>query len=121
MITACCSVAKLAPDIAPGGEEFPYSSSTFVRHVFGLDPIAAGRGDPGACVRLRLCAGQPRRRACPDAGGERARRVEIGYFITRPGHGDELRYRSALRDLFTLTTGGTRTTLVLGSADKAFA
>jgi hypothetical protein len=44
-----------------------------------------------------------------------------GYFLTRPGHGDELRYRSTLRDLFTLTTGGTRTTLVLGSADKAFA
>jgi hypothetical protein len=46
--------------------------------------------------------------------GERARRVEIGYFLTRSGRGDELRYRSTLRDLLTLTTGGTRTTLVLG-------
>jgi hypothetical protein len=108
--------------MASGGEDFPYS----VKH---LRPARlrlgshrrSPRSDPGACVRLRLCAGQPRRRACPDAGGERARRVEIGYFLTRPGHGDELRYRSTLRDLFTLTTGGTRTTLVLGSADKAFA
>ena len=40
--------------------------------------------------------------------GERARQVEIGYFLTRAGHGEGLRYRGTLRDLFTLTTGGTR-------------
>ncbi len=38
--------------------------------------------------------------------GERTRRIEVGYFLTRSGHGDELRYRSTLRDAFTLTTGG---------------
>ena len=53
--------------------------------------------------------------------GERARRIEIGYFLTRSGHGDELRYRSTLRDVFTLSTGGTRTTLVGSAADDAFA
>jgi hypothetical protein len=53
--------------------------------------------------------------------GERARRIEVGYFLTRSGHGDELRYRSTLRDAFTLTTGGTRTTLVASAAEDAFA
>jgi hypothetical protein len=37
--------------------------------------------------------------------GERASRIEIGYFLTRSGHGDELRYRSTPPDAFTLTTG----------------
>jgi hypothetical protein len=96
--------------------------ATFVRHVFDLDPIAAARGATLVhafgydYVPGNLAGALALRRA-----GERARRVEIGYFLTRSGHGDELRYRSTLRDLFTLTTGGTRTTLVLGSAEKAFA
>lgn len=42
--------------------------------------------------------------------GERARRIEVGYFLTPSGHGDELRYRSTLCDVYTLTTGGTRAT-----------
>jgi putative NADH-flavin reductase len=96
--------------------------ATFVRHVFGLDPIAVARGAtlvpafgydyvPGNLAGALALA----------RAGELARRVEIGYFLTRSGRGDELRYRSTLRDLFTLTTGGTRTTLVLGSVEKAFA
>lgn len=31
--------------------------------------------------------------------GERASRIEIGYFLTRSGHGDELRYRSTCATL----------------------
>ncbi|MCD7442226.1 saccharopine dehydrogenase NADP-binding domain-containing protein [Streptomyces lincolnensis] len=53
--------------------------------------------------------------------GERARHVETGYFITRSGHGDELRYRSSLRDAYTLTTPGTRRTLVAAAAEDGFA
>jgi len=53
--------------------------------------------------------------------GELARRIEVGYFLTRAGQGDELRYRSTLRDVFTLSTGGTRATVVGGAADDAFA
>jgi short subunit dehydrogenase-like uncharacterized protein len=53
--------------------------------------------------------------------GEQARRIEIGYFITRSSHGGELSYRSTLRDAFTLTTGGTRATLVGAAAEDAFA
>ncbi|MER7690478.1 saccharopine dehydrogenase NADP-binding domain-containing protein [Streptomyces sp. NPDC097610] len=53
--------------------------------------------------------------------GERARHVETGYFITRSGHGDELLYRSTLRDAYTLTTGGTRQTLVGAAAEDGFA
>lgn len=53
--------------------------------------------------------------------GERARHVEIGYFVTRAGHGDELLYRSTLCDAYTLTTGGTRQTLVGAAAEDGFA
>ncbi|WP_244205291.1 saccharopine dehydrogenase NADP-binding domain-containing protein [Streptomyces bobili] len=53
--------------------------------------------------------------------GERARHVEAGYFITRAGQGDELLYRSTLRDAYTLTTGGTRQTLVAAAAEDGFA
>ncbi|MDX2939264.1 saccharopine dehydrogenase NADP-binding domain-containing protein [Streptomyces ipomoeae] len=48
--------------------------------------------------------------------GERARHVEAGYFITRAEQGDELLYQSTLRDTYTLTTGGTRQTLVAAAA-----
>ncbi|MDQ0836188.1 short subunit dehydrogenase-like uncharacterized protein [Streptomyces achromogenes] len=53
--------------------------------------------------------------------GERARHVETGYFITRSGHADELLFRSTLRDAYTLTTGGTRQTLVASAAGDGFA
>jgi short subunit dehydrogenase-like uncharacterized protein len=56
-----------------------------------------------------------------DKAGRHARHVEIGYFITRSGHGDELLYRSTLRDAYTLTTGGTRQTLVAAAAEDGFA
>ncbi|MBC2644237.1 MULTISPECIES: hypothetical protein [unclassified Rhodococcus (in: high G+C Gram-positive bacteria)] len=55
------------------------------------------------------------------SAGERATRLEVGYFLTRAGQGDVLRYRSTLRDVFTLTTGGTRQTLVAAATDTAFA
>jgi hypothetical protein len=44
LITACCSVAKLARTWPRAARNFLTPSSTFVRHVFGLDPIAAARG-----------------------------------------------------------------------------
>jgi hypothetical protein len=53
--------------------------------------------------------------------GDQARRVEVGYFLTRSGRGDEVSYRSTLRDVFALTTGGTRTTVVAGVAEDGFA
>ncbi|RXS88254.1 hypothetical protein EST92_01220 [Streptomyces sp. TM32] len=53
--------------------------------------------------------------------GERARHVEIGYFFSRSGQGDELLYRSTLRDIFTLTTAGTRQTLVASMVEGGFA
>lgn len=56
-----------------------------------------------------------------DKAGEQARHAEIGYFITRSGRGDELLYRSTLRDAYTLTTGGTRQTLVAAAAEDGFA
>ena len=96
--------------------------ATFVRHVFGLDPIAVARGATLVpAFGYDYVPGNLAGALALTRAGELARRVEIGYFLTRSGHGEELRYRSTLRDLFTLTTGGTRTTLVLGSVEKAFA
>ena len=82
---------------------------TFALHVLReLDSVAAARGAtvvpafgydyvPGSLAGALVL----------EKAGERARRVEIGYFVTRSGHGDELLYRSTLRDAFTLTTGAT--------------
>ncbi len=96
--------------------------ATFVRHVFGLDPIAVARGATLVpAFGYDYVPGNLAGALALTRAGELARQVEIGYFLTRSGHGEELRYRSTLRDLFTLTTGGTRTTLVLGSVEKAFA
>ena len=95
---------------------------TFVRRVFELGSVAAARGASLVpafgydYVPGNLAGALALMRA-----GERARRIEIGYFLTRSGHGDELRYRSTLRDVVTLTTGGTRTTLVGSAAEDAFA
>ncbi|MET7653681.1 MULTISPECIES: saccharopine dehydrogenase NADP-binding domain-containing protein [unclassified Streptomyces] len=96
---------------------------TFARRVLHeLDSVAADRGATlvpafgydyvpgnlaGALVLTRA--------------GERARHVETGYFITRAGYGDEPSYRSTLRDAYTLTTGGTRQTLVAAAAEDGFA
>jgi putative NADH-flavin reductase len=96
--------------------------ATFVRGVFGLDSIAGQRG--AALVPAfgydyvpgNLAGALALRKA-----GAAARRVEVAYFMTRSGRGDELKYRSTLSDVFRLTTGGTRTTLVAGSMEDALA
>ncbi|MEU0413468.1 hypothetical protein ABZ307_37495 [Streptomyces griseorubiginosus] len=95
---------------------------TFARRVLReLDRGGCSGSDARARVRLPLRAGQPRRRARPHTRGERARHVETGYFIPRAGHGDELVYRSTLRDAYTHTNGGTRQTLVAAAAEDGFA
>jgi len=68
---------------------------TFVRRVFELDSVAAALG--ATIVPA------------------------FGYFLTRAGHGDALRYRSDLRDVVAVTTRGTRQTLVIAAADDVFA
>ncbi|EKX68189.1 hypothetical protein STRIP9103_09528 [Streptomyces ipomoeae 91-03] len=83
---------------------------TFARRVLREpDSVVAARGATLVPAfgydYVDYVPGQPRRRVGPGKSGERARHVEIGYFITRSGHGDELLYRSTLRDAFTLTTG----------------
>jgi hypothetical protein len=82
--------------------------ATFLRRVFGLDSVAVASGAtlipafgydyvPGNLAGA-LAVGK---------AGERASQVEVGYFLTRSGLGDELQYRSTLRDVYALTTGGT--------------
>jgi short subunit dehydrogenase-like uncharacterized protein len=96
--------------------------ATFLRRVFGLDSVAVASGAtlipafgydyvPGNLAGA-LAVGK---------AGERASQVEVGYFLTRSGLGDELQYRSTLRDVYALTTGGTRATLVRASAENALA
>ncbi|WP_316783477.1 saccharopine dehydrogenase NADP-binding domain-containing protein [Streptomyces sasae] len=87
-----------------------------------LDSVAAARGATlvpsfGYDYVPGNLAGAP----ALDTAGERARHVESGYFITRSGHGDKLLYRSTLRDSYTLTTAGTRQTLVAAAAENGFA
>jgi len=95
---------------------------SFVRRVFELDAVAAAhRATVVPAFGYDYVPGNLAGALALTQAGEPARRIEVGYFLTRSGHGEELRYRSTLRDLFTLTTGGTRTTLVLGSVEKAFA
>ncbi|MET7699598.1 saccharopine dehydrogenase NADP-binding domain-containing protein [Streptomyces sp. NPDC005485] len=96
---------------------------TFARRVLlELDSVAADRG--AALVPAfgyDYVPGNLAGALALTRAGERARHVETGYFITRPGRGDDLRYRSTLRDAFTLTTGGTRQTLVGAAAEDGFA
>jgi short subunit dehydrogenase-like uncharacterized protein len=95
---------------------------SFVRRVFGLDSVAAARGASVVpAFGYDFVPGNLAGALALTRAGERAHRIEVGYFLTRSGHGDELRYRSTLRDAFTLTTGGTRTTLVGSAAEDAFA
>ena len=94
---------------------------SFVRRVFELDSVAAAQGATVVpAFGYDYVPGNLAGALALTRAGERASRIEIGYFLTRSGHGDELRYRSTLRDAFTLTTGGTRTTLA-GAAEDAFA
>ncbi|HEV8164644.1 MAG TPA: hypothetical protein VGR74_09380, partial [Actinomycetota bacterium] len=94
----------------------------FVRRVLDLDAVAAARGATVVpAFGYDYVPGNLAGALALTRAGERARRIEVGYFPTRSGHGDELRYRSTLGDAFTLTTGGTRTTLVGAAAENAFA
>ncbi|MFI2671777.1 hypothetical protein ACH5AU_19875 [Streptomyces albidoflavus] len=96
----------------------------FIRQVFALDAVATANG-ASVVVRAFGCDYVPGNLAGALAltkAGERARHaVEIGYFLTRAGRGDEVRYRSTLRDAWTLTTGGTRASLVGSAVEDAFA
>ena len=96
---------------------------TFVRRAFEqLDSVATARGATMVpAFGYDYVPGNLAGALALTRAGARARRIEIGYFITRSGQGDELRYRSTLRDTFTLSTGGTRATLVASAADEAFA
>ncbi|MFD4510873.1 saccharopine dehydrogenase NADP-binding domain-containing protein [Streptomyces sp. NPDC058457] len=95
----------------------------FARRVLlELDPVAAARGATVVpAFGYDYVPGNLAGGLAVGKAGERARHVEIGYFITRSGHGDELLYRSTLRDSYTLTTAGTRQTLVAGAAEDGFA
>ncbi|MFV9452165.1 hypothetical protein ACNJ7E_01610 [Rhodococcus sp. NM-2] len=95
---------------------------TFVRRVFELDSVATARGATVVpAFGYDYVPGNLAGALALTSAGDRATRMEIGYFLTRAGHGDALRYRSGLRDVFSLTTGGTRKTLVSAAADDAFA
>lgn len=95
----------------------------FARRVLDeLDSVAAARGATLVpAFGYDYVPGNLAGALALDQAGERARHVEIGYFITRSGHGDELLYRSTLRDSYTLTTAGTRQTLVAAAAEEGFA
>ena len=95
---------------------------SFVRRVFELDAVAAAhRATVVPAFGYDYVPGNLAGALALTQAGEPARRIEVGYFLTRSGHGEELRYRSTLRDAFTMTTGGTRTTLVASAAEDAFA
>lgn len=95
---------------------------SFVRRVFELDSVAAAQGATVVpAFGYDYVPGNLAGALALTRAGERASRIEIGYFLTRSGHGDELRYRSTLSDAFTLTTGGTRTTLAGAAAEDAYA
>jgi len=96
---------------------------TFARRVLlELDAVAAVRGATLVpAFGYDYVPGNLAGALALTRAGERARHVEAGYFITRAGQGDELLYRSTLRDAYTLTTGGTRQTLVAAAAEDGFA
>ena len=96
---------------------------TFARRVLlELDAVAAGRGATLVpAFGYDYVPGNLAGALALTRAGERARHVEAGYFITRAGQDDELLYRSTLRDSYTLTTGGTRQTLVAAAAEDGFA
>ncbi|MET8544734.1 saccharopine dehydrogenase NADP-binding domain-containing protein [Kitasatospora sp. NPDC004799] len=104
----------------------------FIRQAFTLDALAAARGATLVpAFGYDYVPGNLAGALALTEAGDRARRVEIGYFLTRSGggrsgggrsgHGSELRYRSTLRDAFTLTTGATRASLVGAAVEDAFA
>lgn len=96
---------------------------TFARRVLlELDSVAAARGATLVpAFGYDYVPGNLAGALALEQAGERACHVEIGYFVTRSGHGNELLYRSTLRDAWTLSTGGTRQTLVGAAAENGFA
>lgn len=96
---------------------------TFARRVLlELDSVAAARGATLVpAFGYDYVPGNLAGALALDRAGGRARHVEVGYFITRSGHGNELLYRSTLRDACTLTTGGHGQTLVGAAAEDGFA
>ncbi|GHC94706.1 hypothetical protein GCM10010309_80380 [Streptomyces violaceochromogenes] len=96
---------------------------TFARRVLlELDAVAAVRGATlVSAFGYDYVPGNLAGALALTRAGERARHVEAGYFITRAGQGDELLHRSTLRDAYTLTTGGTRQTLVAAAAEDGVA
>ncbi|QLJ00381.1 saccharopine dehydrogenase NADP-binding domain-containing protein [Streptomyces sp. NEAU-sy36] len=94
----------------------------FIREAFALDAVAtAGGASVVPAFGYDYVPGNLAGALALAQAGEQARRVEIGYFLTRSGHGDETRYRGTLRDAFTLTTGGTRASLVGSAVEDTFA
>jgi short subunit dehydrogenase-like uncharacterized protein len=96
--------------------------ATFVRRVFDLGSVAAVQGATLIpAFGYDYVPGNLAGALAVEQAGDQATQVEVGYFLTRSGFGDELRYRSTLRDVYTLTTGATRATLVGASAENALA
>ena len=116
-------IAAVTPAAQAGAHYLDSSGEgSFVRRAFELDSVAAARGATVVpAFGYDYVPGNLAGALALTRAGERASQVEIGYFLTRSGHGDELRYRSTLRDAFTLTTGGTRTTLAGSTGEDAFA
>jgi short subunit dehydrogenase-like uncharacterized protein len=116
-------IATVTAAAQAGAHYFDSSGEgSFVRRVFELDPVAAARGAAVVpAFGYDYVPGNLAGAIALTRAGDRASRIEIGYFLTRCGHGDELHYRSTLRDAFTLTTGGTRATLAGAAAEDAFA
>ncbi|WP_063733626.1 saccharopine dehydrogenase NADP-binding domain-containing protein [Streptomyces sp. RTd22] len=96
---------------------------SFIRHVFNeLDSVAADRGATLVpAFGYDYVPGNLAGALALERAGDRARHVEVGYFLTRTGRGDEVRYRGTLRDAYALTTGGTRQTLVGAATEQGFA
>jgi putative NADH-flavin reductase len=96
--------------------------ATFARRVFDLDSVAVASGATLVpAFGYDYVPGNLAGALALDKAGRQATQVEVGYFLTRAGRGDELQYRSTLRDVYTLTTGGTRATLVGASSENALA
>ncbi|SBV01573.1 Uncharacterized conserved protein [Streptomyces sp. Ncost-T6T-1] len=94
----------------------------FIRQAFALNDVATAQGASVVpAFGYDYVPGNLAGALALTKAGERARHVEIGYFLTRVGRGDEARYRSTLRDAWTLTTGGTRASLVGSAVEDAFA
>ncbi|WP_210506349.1 saccharopine dehydrogenase NADP-binding domain-containing protein [Naasia sp. SYSU D00057] len=96
--------------------------AAFVRKVFDLGPMAAERGATLVpAFGYDFVPGNLAGALAVEKAGPRARRVEVGYFMSRSGRGDELHYRGTLRDAMTLTSGGTRATVLATASEPALA